>query len=412
MLEEVKITLPFGNKTLSVDLKQRAEITPTRRHDLPELSQNEIRKCIEMTVENLRAAKVVAVAIPDHTRPGITRWILPEMVEIFEDAGVEEIRLCVGTGLHNPPPNDEMYSLIHEKVRSHSLVKVYVHDAHAEDHLTFLGYTSFKTPVWIMKEYCEAEVKIAVSLVEAHQFAGFSGGAKAVAIGLGGEKTISANHSKLANPGVEMGKLDGNPVREEIEEIGNMVGIDFLINAVINDRGIPVTLFCGSNPEAFRKACEFIKRLSGVKVEKLYDAVIVSPGGYPRDIDLYQAQKALPVAEAFCKPGGTIILTAECKAGYGENTYVKLLKDAESPETLINTFDFSHFKAGPHKAYLLARTLSRYEVRIVSSLPHEELKATFFNPYQTLEEALKDIPESANVLVIPNSSQLIPLKEN
>lgn len=175
---------------------------------------------------------------------------------------------------------------------------------------------------------------------------------------------------------------------------------------------IPAMLFCGSNPEAFRKACEFIKKLSGVKVEKLYDAVIVSPGGYPRDIDLYQAQKALSVAEAFCRPGGTIILTAECKAGYGENTYIKLLKDAESPEALINTFDFTHFKVGPHKAYLLARTLSRYEVRIVSSLPHEELKTIFFTPYQTLEEALRNIPESANVLVIPNSSQIIPLKEN
>jgi len=406
----VQIELPYGRGSQKARLFQKTDVLQTRRHELSALSGNELVVLLESGLKKLQLGGVVAIAVPDHTRPNITRAILPEIVELLSKENVCEIKVCVGTGLHRAPTPDEINNLIPAGVREHAVVNVMVHDAMDDGKLVFLGYTSFKTPVWIMRDYYEADTKIALSLVEAHQFAGFSGGAKAVAVGLGGEETISGNHSKLVRPNAEMGKIKNNPVREEIDEIGSMVGIDLLVNVVLNEEGYPSEIFCGPHPAAHRAACDFLKSLSGVKVEELYDIVIASPGGYPRDIDLYQAQKALPVAEAFCKPGGIIILVAECATGYGENEYVKLLKEADSPESLMKGFDFSHFKVGPHKAYLLARTLSRYEVRMVSALPPDELEDLFFVPMDTLENAVKDLPRDARVLVISNTSQVIPVK--
>jgi len=406
----LQIELPYGRGFQKANVVQKTDVLRTRRQELSAISKKELFALLESSLKELQLGKVIAIAVPDHTRPNITGAILPKIVELLSKEGVHEIRVCVGTGLHRAPTHNEMNDLIPAEVRNHAAVNIMVHDAMDDSKLVFLGYTSFKTPVWIMRNYYEAETKIALSLVEAHQFAGFSGGAKAVAVGLGGEKTISGNHSKLVQPNARMGVIQNNPVREEIDEIGTMVGIDLLINVMLNADGYPSKIFCGAHPTSHREACEFLKTLSGVEVEELYDVVIASPGGHPRDTDLYQAQKALPVAEAFCKPSGTIILVAECTTGYGEHEYVKLLKEADSPESLMENFDFSHFKVGPHKAYLLARTLSRYEVRMVSALPSDELENLFFIPRDNLEKAVEDLPHDARVMVISNTSQVIPVK--
>ena len=406
----MQIELPYGRGLQKANVIQKTDVLRTQRQELPAISGSELFALLGSSLKELQLGKVVAIAIPDHTRPNITRVILPEIVELLLKNNVHEIRVCVGAGLHRAPTQNELNELIPAEVRTHADVNVVIHDAMDDSKLVFLGYTSFDTPVWIMRSYYEAETKIALSVVEAHQFAGFSGGAKAVAVGLAGEKTISGNHYKLVQPNAQMGRIQNNPVREEIDEIGNMVGIDLLINVVLNADGYPSKIFCGAHPTSHRETCDFLKTFSGVEVEELYDVVIASPGGHPRDIDLYQAQKALPVAEAFCKPGGTIILVAECATGYGEHEYVKLLKEADSPKSLMKNFDFSHFKVGPHKAYLLARTLSRYEVRMVSALSRSELENLFFIPRDNLEKAMEDLPHNARVLAISNTSQVIPVK--
>lgn len=405
------LKLPYGKDFQIANLKgvEGVNILQTQRHLLPAVRKEELKTCIANSLRDIKVGDTVSIAVPDHTRPNIVKFVLPQIAEQLAKEGVREVRIYVGTGLHCPPTSAYLEELVPRRLKEYFAIQVLVHDARNKEKLAFLGKTSLGTPVWIMKEYLEAKTKIAISIVEAHQFAGFSGGAKAVAIGLAGESTINENHAKLVHPNARIGVLQGNPIREEIDEIGRMVGIDFLVNVVLNDKGYPAKLFCGAHPRSHVAACDFIKYVSGVPVQFLYDAVIVSPGGYPRDIDLYQAQKALAVAEVFCKAGGTIVLVAECPAGYGDDAYVKLLKGADSPETLMQNFSFSHFKVGPHKAYLLARTLSRYNVRIVSKLPADELRDLFFEPYTTLEDALNGLRKSERVLAIPNASQIVPV---
>lgn len=349
------------------------------------------------------------MAIPDQTRPNISEKILPFLVKVLLEKDAKEVRICIGTGLHRNPTEDEIRKLI--PLHRNERIKVYINNALDKKSLSFLGHTRFGTPVWIMKHFAESDIKIAVSVVEEHQFAGFSGGAKAVAIGLGGEETISGNHSKMKFQRAKMGVIDGNPVREEIDEIGEMVGLDLLINSVLNEKKEIIGLFVGEHPHSHRMACEFVKKISGIPVKRLYDLVVVSPGGYPRDIDLYQSQKALAVAQEFCKPGGTIVLLAECSKGFGdEGGYVPVLERARSPEEVIENFDFSNFKVGPHKAFLIAQTLIKCRVKILSTLPAERLRNMFFEPIVNFEEAIKEIEPKSSVCVIPNASQIIPVQ--
>ncbi|PLV59159.1 nickel-dependent lactate racemase [Thermotoga sp. KOL6] len=407
----MEIVLPYGKSEIILTFPKnlKIELLERQRGNFPRMDEKEVKEELEKAFKELHVSgKTVAVAIPDQTRPNISKDLLPPLVNILSRKKAKEIRICVGTGLHRSPSKEEITELIPIKSRE---IKILVHNADKRETLTFVGKTSFNTPVWIMKYFVESDLKIVLSLVEEHQFAGFSGGAKGVAIGLGGRETVSKNHSKLASPFAKIGVIKGNPVREEIDEIGNMVGLDLLINAVTNERKEIIKLFIGSHPESHRKACHFVKDISGMPIKKLYSAVIVSPGGYPRDIDLYQSQKALVVAQEFCKSGGKILLLAECSNGFGdEGGYVQILEKASSPEDVIKNFDFSNFKAGPHKAFLLARTLTKCKVFILSSLPGEKLRKMFFHPLENTREVLKIVSSEKEIAVIPNASQIIPYK--
>ncbi|MCD6551830.1 nickel-dependent lactate racemase, partial [Thermotoga sp.] len=374
----MEIALPYGKGKIFPQIPDFAKVRllESQRGGFPRMDELEVKESIEKAVKEYEiSGKTVSIAIPDQTRPNVSKYILPPLVETLLKKEAKEIRICVGTGLHRKATEKELEELVPIKK---SRVRVFIHDARKKETLTFIGKTSFSTPIWIMKYFAEADLKIVVSIVEEHQFAGFSGGAKGVAIGLGGEETVRGNHSKLTSPYAKMGLIEGNPVREEIDEVGNMVGLDLLINTVLNENKEIIKLFVGSHPSSHREACQFVKESSGVPVRDLYDIVIVSPGGYPRDIDLYQSQKALAVAQEFCKPGGKIILLAECSQGFGdEGNYVQILEKAPSPVFVLDNFDFSNFQVGPHKAFLLARTLSKHEVFIISSLPKETLRRMF-----------------------------------
>jgi len=405
----MKLKLPYGKGFESIEFSRPIDFLRTQTCKFKPITLQELFKHIEQSLKQLDIGKTVAIAVPDYTRPNITKLILPKMVDLLLQKNVYKIKICIGTGLHRPPVPAEISELIPETVREYRQTKIVIHEPIDRNKLKFLGYTTLQTPVWILKEYCETDTKLVLSLVEPHQFAGFSGGAKGVAIGLGGKQTIDSNHSKLLLPGSVTGKILDNPVRRDIDEIGNIVGIDLLVNVVLDETGSPLAIFCGSHPTSHRRACGLLRLLYGVKVKTLYDVVIVSAGGYPRDIDLYQSQKALPIAEAFCKPGGTIILLAECSKGYGDAEFVRTLKEAKSPESLVENFCIESFAVGPHKAYLLAKTLSRYKVVIVSSLPSNELKEMFFIPKSNLKEAVEDLPKSTKILVIPHASKYIPM---
>ena len=218
---------------------------------------------------------------------------------------------------------------------------------------------------------------------------------------------------------------NGGMMKEEPEYTGNdremqglveaarIAGVDFIVNSVDNaDRGV-VACVAGDLEEAYARGVELCRRVWAAEVPAKADIVIASPGGYPRDFDLHQSQKALGCAEMLCREGGTIILCAEMRDGAGRPGAV--LEKADSPQSVIADFGATGYTPQAlSKAYMLARALCGFRIRVAGSLvPKERLERMFFVPHATVQEALrsalKEHGEQASVLIVPNASDVLPV---
>lgn len=408
-----EVIIPFGKSELKITLKnQIVDVIDTDKNRNIKLTHEETIKIVDSFTRSLplKDKNDVAIAIPDVSRPKIPETIFCRLLENLLKSFDGLIKIFVGTGLHHFSISDKEL-LIPKNYANNKRIKVYFHDAKRGNNV-FLGKTKRNTPIYIEKEYYLSDLKMSIGVVEPHQFAGFSGGAKGVAIGLASDETISKNHKLITDPRSRMGVIANNPLREDIEEAGLMIKIDYLINIVMNANNEPMQIFCGDNPDSFNEAVNYIKKLSGYPVKRKYDLAITSPGGFPRDIDLYQAQKALTPALSFCKHGGSILLVSECSRGSGEASYIDLIKKYKTAEKIINNFDTENFVVGPHKALLFAKAALNHNLYLFSSNIEllSELKSTFLTPVNDLQTFLNRIPTNTSVCILPRAVQVLPVE--
>jgi nickel-dependent lactate racemase len=225
-------------------------------------------------------------------------------------------------------------------------------------------------------------------MIDPHQFVGYTGGVKGAAIGLAGAQTIEANHSMLFHPQALIGEIHENPVRQDIEEIGKMIGVDFAVDVVLDETDQIIKVFSGEPSEVERAGSEFCRGVYEIRVSKEYDMVIVSPGGYPKDINLYQAQKALANATPLLRQGGEIILVAECSEGHGDEVFYQTMKKYRSPQEVAESFRHQAFRMGLHKAFLWARSLIKAQVYLHSALEEALVYELMVLPVKSVEELL------------------------
>lgn len=278
-----------------------------------------------------------------------------------------------------------------------------------------VGFSSRGTPIWINRHYLEADGRILVGIIEPHQIAGYSAGAKAVAIGCGGEATIRANHAHLLADENSLGRVEGNPAREDIDEIGGRVGINLIFNVVLNSHKEIIKAVAGHYLEAHRAGVEAARQLCEIPLPEVVDLAIVSPGGAPKDTNLYQAQKGLRSATPAVKKGGTIILCAECPEGAGDERFVEGMRAGKTPEEVIAAFHSRGFQMGAHKAFLWCRALRHAGVILVSSGVDDQL-AGFLQVrkaadlQEAIDMALSQMPAARAAAVLPraNSTILLP----
>lgn len=226
-----------------------------------------------------------------------------------------------------------------------------------------------------------------------------------------GRSTISDNHKHFLEPGARAGAIEGNPVREEIEEIGEMKRIDFIANAVLNTHKEIVKVIAGDVTKAHRVGTKFIEDMFSVCINELADIVITSAGGYPKDIDLYQMHKAMENASLAVKKGGIMIVVGECRDGLGEEKFANALLEGLSPQGLIDELK-RNFILGRHKASRVAKTHLDSEVYLISKLDKNIKKNLFLKNYSSLEQAFTDalIAQGGNakVLVMPFGGSTLP----
>lgn len=407
----------YGAGDLAFSLPEAADVTVIEPRAVPGVADPaaEVERALAEAVARgrLRQPGRTAITISDATRPVPNELILPPLLSQLHASGVrdEDIRIIVGTGNHRAASASEFPRLVGADIARRYHVSSHVYNDPAQ--LVRLGQTSRGTPVVLNKAFAEADTRIIIGMIDPHQFVGYTGGCKGAFIGLAGGETITANHSMLSDPAAKLGVCDGNPVRADIDELTDFLPIHLAINVVLNTANEVVRVFAGDPHDVLAAAVPLVQDVCETAVPHPMDVVIASPGGYPKDINLYQAQKALAHACELVRPGGSVILVAECREGAGDDLYEAWMAAAETPRDVVTRFEREGFRMGAHKAFLFARSLLRARTYLVSrGIPPAQARKLHLVPAPTIEDALATALTEHSGLprigIMPRASSTIP----
>jgi len=405
---EVTARIPDENLLGIVDVKEReGAANPSE----------EVEAALEEPMESSRLDSIVkpgekvAVVVDDKTRPLPTNLILSCLLKKLNQASVrdEDITVIFGCGMHSMT-EEEAWAMIGEEYRSR--LDIQIHDCHSED-LKYVGDTSFGTKVLVNKTFMDADVKILTGDVGLHYYAGYGGGRKSILPAIVGIDTIRHNHALLLDPKAKTGNLDGNPVHMDMEEALQLVNVDFALNVVLNSGNEIVRAFAGNVDKVFLEGVRLVDEMCKVNVESPAEVVVVSPGGYPFDIDLYQAYKGVDSALNVVKDGGVVVLVAECLEGYSNKFFYEWMVRFNSLSSIEREIK-RNFVLGGHKAYYFMKALERVKIILVSVMPDYYATGVFkLRTAKTANSALKSafrmLERRGKVIVLPHGTTTLPI---
>ncbi|MCW3998288.1 MAG: nickel-dependent lactate racemase, partial [Candidatus Bathyarchaeota archaeon] len=362
-----------------------------------------------------QAGQKVAIVVDDATREAPSDLMIPPVLAELNSVGVkdEDITVIFGCGTHRVVTSKEASRLLGKEVINR--VKIISHDCKAED-LVYIGKTkSHGTKIKVNRIFAEADLKILLGDVGFHYYAGYGGGRKSVMPAISCSETIQHNHAMLLHSKARTGILEGNPVHEDMTEGARLAGVDFILNVVTNSKGKIVKAFAGDLEEAFKEAVKLVDDLYRVIIDRRADIIVVSAGGYPGDINLYQAYKGLDNALEAVKRNGVIVLVAECPEGHGNQVFYEWMMrfgELRKVEREIKR----HFIMGSHKAYYLLKALRNHTIILVSSLPDYYASDVFKLKTSraindAFKEAMKISGSASKVWVLPHGNHTLPLVE-
>lgn len=345
-----------------------------------------------------RSGMKVAIVVTDSTRACPDDLLVPPLLDELARAGVpdSDIRVVIGIGLHRPSGPEEYRLKLGEGVVS----RVEVINPRPTDpaDLVDLGVTSEGVPAIVNRTVAEADIVIATGIVEPHQYAGYSGGRKTVAIGAGSEPTIAVSHGPkmIEHPQVRLGQIDGNPFHNAITEIARRAGLLFILNVVSDDDGRILAVAAGSPEETYAGLVEIARSTYTVDVAHQAD-VIVAGVGYPKDANLYQASRAASYLRFAPTPvvrkGGVIIIPAQAPEGIGEGLgerrFGEIVKGARSVGELIETVRREGYPAGGQRAFVMAKVLEHCDVIVALSVYPRLARDLKLRTAETVEEAFE-----------------------
>lgn len=423
---DVQIKIPYGQKNKTIQLSdnnlikvilpKETKSNLTERELIFSALNNPIHSLTLGQIAKTKKAKTAVIVINDITRPTPTKKMLESIINELNQVNIskDDITLLVATGNHRPPTSNELIEMVGKEFKSS--MRIVNHDAGNKKNLIYLGETSRKVPIWVNKEYMKADLKILTGTISPHHSAGFSGGRKSILPGISGLKSLNIHHSFPIRPFYPaLGWYHGNPFHEESLEAAQIAGVDFIVNSIYNIEGDVIKVVAGDLDKAHYEGVKICKDIWTVKVPEMSNITIVSPGGYPRDINLHQSQKAISCGELITKPGGIIILIAECSKGIGK--FQNWLIKAKKPEDVILRFKkIGYTEEASSKAFMFARALLKYKLFVISDyLKQENLKEMFLTKMNSSNEALdfafKELGKDSKVLVVPKASDIIPKLE-
>ena len=386
---------------------QEALANPSGTPPLAQLARRDDRVCIVFTD--------ITRASPDHL-------LVPALLKELEKAGVrdENITLLCGIGMHRPSTAEEKRIKLGAAVADR--YRVIDNEPQNPEALIDLGLTPGGVPVLLHRAAVETDLLIATGIVEPHQYAGYSGGRKTVAVGAAGEALIAHTHGPafVDHPGTRLGRIEGNPFHEAVTEAARRANLRFILNVVLDDDKHILRLAAGDPEQAFGELVDFARSVYEVPIPYQYD-IAIGGVGYPKDSNLYQASRApsylffapTPVV----RPGGFFIIPARCEegagAGVGEQRFLKALSEAPDVQSILEDARRNGYPPGQQRAFVMAKVLEQAHVIIVGSECPDLVAACKMIPASTIDAALelaaRQTGNSARVLVVPHAMLTLPI---
>lgn len=419
MTSEAQIELAYGRSGFDFRFDEnRFSILTGNVDQKQSLSDFEIGAAFDASVASPALDEIagsddsVLIVVSDATRATASAQIVNLLIRRLIQAGVSPANIAIifATGIHRPVSEKEKLELLTSFVVQR--VRIIQHDAYDTAQLVSLGQTGSGINVEVNRALSEFSRVILTSGITFHYFAGFTGGRKSICPGLTSARTIEATHMLAMDfenggrkAGVRTGALDGNAVHEECERVAKLVAPAFSINTIVDENKRAVKIFCGDWRLAHRAACEYYLDQHSVSVPEKRDIVIVSCGGFPHDINLIQAHKALDMAALACNEGGTIILLAECGDGLGRPDFLKWFDARDSRELVARLGN--GYEVNGQTAWALLTKAERHRVCLVSELPSEDVKRMRMVPVQTIGEALEHAG-NGDGFIMPRGAAVLP----
>ena len=426
-----KVTVPYYKSSLDFELADDLEIVQLHINDCEPIAD------FDAAVDEALAHPIASAPIPELVKPGQTAAViisdmtrasyrtdlyLCKILNQLNAGGIpdENITVVIACGYHAPATPEEEKILAGEEACRR--VKIESHNCRADDLVSY-GKTVRGNNVYINHTVATADHVVLTGGICYHTFAGFGGGRKSIAPGVAGAETIEGNHRNCFSretryeiyPKATSGYLEGNPVSEEMFEIAEMVKPSFLVNVIVDDHGQMVGLVAGDWKEAYYAGVEKIRKIYGVPMHETFDAAIISNGGYPKDINLFQSVKGLHNACFVMNPGSSVVLCADCFDGFGPEGYRKGFTDFDGYKALWDAQN-EHYDPEMAISLLTMRYLQKiHKVYLISSLPDEEVRMAGMIPVKTPEEGwarvLEDKPDLKKVMVLPCGALTCPILE-
>ena len=309
------IRLPVLTQEIALSLPDEWQVEIREVREARALGQPELAAALDCPLgtpglEKLaRGKKRAMILVDDCMRPTPAAEIAPLVVERLLGAGLAEgqIRFMLATGMHRAQTGRDLVAKLGRDMVSR--FEILPHNPY--ENLAYLGQSPRGIPIWVNRWVAESDLRVGIGCIIPHSGAGFGGGAKIVMPGVCGIETVAAHHE-----GVPRGVgVEGNVWREEIEAIARQIGLDLVVNAVLNGQGQVAGLFVGDMVAAHRQAVALALQLYSVELPRDVDVAISS--GYPMDQEIAQARKAVHLAARCVRPGGSVALLGECPEGAG-----------------------------------------------------------------------------------------------
>jgi nickel-dependent lactate racemase len=425
-----KVEMKYGDISMDVSIKKENLIGVIEANKLKEeKSEDEIiKEALENPIGSARLRELVhqgervCVVIPDVTRTWQkTDKYLNRIVEEINAGGVEDknIIFISALGSHRKQTRKEHEILLGEKLASR--FEVIDHDCYDKDNLVFLGETTYRNSVYINKIAMECDHIVITGGIVYHLLAGYAGGKKSILPGISGAETIMKNHSLSLNDnlgesvrsGVYPGGVENNPVHQDMLQAASFVRPTFMFNVIMGSEGEIAAAVAGNYIAAHQKGMEILKNIDGVSIKEKADLVIASAGGYPKDINLYQATKTLTNAREAVNEGGYIIAVIQCREGLGGGKDIQDI--ILNYDNILDREKFvrDNFTIGKFITYCLCETAHKFKVILVSDIKPELVKNAKITAVKTIEEALdivyKEKGENLKTYLMPHAANTLPI---